>query len=116
MLINQRLGHQGDDGLGDAAPRQLVVQRLLEHVADGTLGIADRIIQRDGGDLVAGQLGTAQDEANLGAVAMRYHQIPARVDHIGDVPYAFHYGGILIGNTVASLILDQGVTADGDDG
>ncbi len=103
-----------DDGLGDhrrglfvdPAQAKFIVQGLLEHVANGTLGVGAAIIQRDFMQLVGRDFGTAQDETNLWTIAMRDHDIPAINDHTGDVFHRFRGSLILIWNGLMVFIFD----------
>ena len=69
-------------GRFDTAARQLVGQRLDEHVADGALRVGDRVVHRDRIDLGLRDLGAAQDEADLRPVAVRDHKPPTLLDHV----------------------------------
>ena len=68
-------------GIADAALRQRVAERVLEHEADRALRVADRVLHRDRRHLAVGDLRAAQDEADLRPVAVRQHDVPAGSDH-----------------------------------
>ena len=74
-----------DACLFDAALQELVVQRLLEHVADGALACRRRSSPAAPRAVRGATARAAQDEADLRAVAVRHHHVPARLDHVGDV-------------------------------
>ncbi len=68
-------------------PRRLnsFARRLGDHVANRALRVGADDIQRGGVHLGLGQLVAAQDEADLGPISMGDDQVPAALDHVGDV-------------------------------
>ena len=89
LAVDQHLGDHGSDRFVDAATLELIGQRLGDHIADRALGIGADHVQRGGVHLVGGQLIAAQDKANLGSVAMGDNQVPATLDHVGDMVAGF---------------------------
>jgi hypothetical protein len=63
----------------------VVLQALLQGVADGPLRVRAADVERHFVQLVRGQLAAAQDEADLRAVAVGDGDVPAVLDHLGDV-------------------------------
>jgi len=109
----------GDDGcyrLVDTHVEEDVLQALLESVADGPLRVRAANVQRHFVQLVRGQFTTAQDEADLRAVAVGHGNVPAGLDHLGDVDGRLIGRVVLVFHRLVLLVLDQGVAADGDDG
>ncbi len=62
------------------------------------------------------QLVTAQDEADLRAVAVGDDHVPALHDHIGDVLARLLDSADLRGHVFVLFVEDQSVAAYGDDG
>ena len=84
-------GHLGlaDDGGGlpvHAPPAELVVEVLLQCVADRALTVHSADVQRELVQFVRCQLRAPQDEADLWAIAMADGDVPAFLDHPDDVP------------------------------
>ena len=87
VAIHQHLGDDRGDVLLDAALEQLVLQRLLQRVADRALRVRAAHVQRNfvhPFDLLR-DLGAAQDKTDLRPVAVTDGNVPARFDHVGDV-------------------------------
>ena len=101
--------------LVDAAAPKRVAQRVLEHEADRTLRVADRVVDRHRGHLPIGDLRAAQDEADLGPVAVRDHDVPAGGDHVDDVRRRRAHGIVLVAERRVLAVADQRVAADRDD-
>ncbi len=62
-----------------------------------------------------GDLGTAQDEADLRAVAVRDDEAPALLDQIDEVDRRSHHGVELLRDGVVLRVGDERVAAEGDD-
>ncbi len=110
--------HLGDDGrhrLVDTHLPEIVDQVLLECVADGTLGVRSSDVHRDLVQLMTGQLGAAHDEPHLRSVAVGDGHVPAVGDELGDVLIRLPRRFVLVLDGLMLFVLDQGVTADGDD-
>jgi hypothetical protein len=90
-----------------------IVQALLEHVADGALGIGSAGVKRDGVEDVAGEFGAQKDEAYLGPVPMGYDYIPAFFNHPGYVPSRLASSCELIGDSLMLRVFYQGISANG---
>jgi hypothetical protein len=86
-------------GLVDAHVEEVVLQALLQRVADGPLRVRAADVERHFVQLVGGQFAAAQDEADLRAVAVGDGDVPAVLDHLGDV------AGGLVGRVV--LVFDR---------
>ena len=117
-LVHQHLGDDGGNALLDAAAVQLVLQRLLQGVADGALAVGPAHIQRHlvHAFYLGGNLRAAQDEAHLRAVAVTDGHVPACLDHVCDVVGGFFCGLVLIFNRLTFLVFDQRVAANSNDG
>ncbi len=101
IRIDTNLSDDRRNSAVNAQPPQRIVERLLQHVADTTLGIGDDEVERHFMDAFSGgKLGPAQDEAHLRAVPVRDDNVPAVGNHISDVaagfadgvPLVFHFG------------------------
>ncbi len=99
----------------DAVTPELVVEILLQLIADGALGVRPADIQRHLVQLVGGKLGPPQDEADLGTVAVGDRDAPAIPDHVDDVVAGLPRGNVLVTDRLVVLVLDQGIAADRDD-
>jgi len=64
---------------------------------------------------MGGQFATAEDEADLRAVAVGHGDIPAGLDHAGDVIGSLVGGLVLVLDGLVLLVLNQRIAADGDD-
>ena len=118
VTIHQHLRHDRGDVLVDPALEQPVLEGLLEGIADGALAVRDAHVE---GDLVqalhpGGNLGTTEDEAHLGPVAVPDRDLPPGLDHVGNVTGRLLGGLPLVLHAPVRGIPDQGVAADGDDG
>src|SRR6185295_6286125 len=115
VAVDERLRHERDDRDADAAALQRVAERVLEHEADRALGVADRVLHRHRRHLAVGDLGAAQDEADLRAVAVRQHDVPAGGDHRRDVRRRLADRVVLVVERGVRVVEDERVAADGDD-
>ncbi len=111
--VHQDLRHHCHRLEIEAPPAELVVQRALEHVADGALGIRAAVVQRHGMKLVKREFGAAEDEAHLRTVAMGYCDIPPALNHARQMRHRFFSRAVLVGNRLAAFVLDKGIPADG---
>ena len=110
--------HLRDDGDGvavDAEPAEVVLEVLRERVADRTLAVGAADVQRHLVQLGGGELGAAQDEADLRAVAVPDGHVPAVLDHRRDVPAGLAGRDVLVADALVHRVLDQRVAADRDD-
>ena len=97
---------------------ELVVQVLLERVANRTLRIRTAGVNRHlvhPGDL-RGDLRAAQDEADLRPVPVPNRHVPPHLDHIGDVMRRLLRRLVLILNALVLLILNQGIAPNRNHG
>src|SRR4030095_3168424 len=85
VAVDQSLRHDARRLALDAPALEHVAPRLEEHVADRALDIGAGIVHRHRRHLGDGKLRAAQDEADLGTVAVRHHDLPAAFDHARDV-------------------------------
>ena len=85
VAVDQGLRHHCDRLSPDAAPAELVAKCFQEHVADRALKVGARIVHRYGRDFVDGDFGAPQHEPHLRAVAVGDDDVPAGLDHVGDV-------------------------------
>ena len=115
ITVDERLCHQRDNRLDYSAVSKLVSQCVLEHEADRTLRVADRITDRHRGHLPIRDLGSAQDETDLRPVAVRHHDIPAGRDHVDHVRRSRAYGSVLIVERGVLVVADQRVATHCDD-
>ena len=113
ITADLHLGDHRGHRFVDAHFAEVVVQILLQGVADGSLGVGTTHVQRHFVQLVGGQFGAAQDEPYLRAVAVADGHLPASLDHLGDVISRLAGGHILVFNRSVRLVFDQGVTPDG---
>jgi len=97
-----------------AAP-ELVGQLLLDHVAEGALGIGADAVQRHRVQLVQRQLDAAEDEADLRAVAVGQDEVPAERQQLGHVLAGLPGDLELVVDPLVLLVADQRVAADGQD-
>ena len=116
VAVHDHLGHHGRHLALDAALGELVVQGARDHVTDGSLGVSADHVQRGLMHLAGRQLVSAQDEADLRAVAVGDDHVPALHDHIGDVLARLLDRANLRGYVFVLFIEDQSVAAYGDDG
>ena len=114
--VDLDLGHDGHHPLRNAHPAQIVLEVLLQGVADGTLGVGAAGVEGDLVQLVGGKVGAPQDEADLGAVAVDDDQVPSLGDEIGDVVGGLGRRLVLVLDRLVGRVLDQRVAPDGDDG
>jgi len=63
-----------------------------------------------------GDLGAAQDESHLGSVPVGDDQVPAPLDHAGQMCACLTHSYPLIFDSLVLAIQDQRIAADGDDG
>ena len=66
--------------------------------------------------LVGGELGAAQDEPHLWAVAVADGDVPAFLDHGDDVMARLLGGDVLVFHGLVLFVLDERVAADRDHG
>jgi len=79
------LGNHRDWPAADAAATEFVAQRAIEHVPERALQVGARVVHRHRRDLLDRELGAPQDEADLRPVPVREHDVPSRLDHVGDI-------------------------------
>ena len=117
-LVNQHLGDNGAYILLDPAVEQLVLQCLLQLVTDRPLAVRTAHIQRNFVHtlVLGGNLGPAQDETNLRAIAMPDSDIPPGSDHVCHVTGSLAQRIFLVFNGNMLGITDKRITADGNDG
>ncbi len=113
-------GHLGlaDDRGGlpvHAPPAELVVEVLLQCVADRALTVRSADVQRELVQFVRCELRAPQDEAHLWAVAMADGDVPAFLDHPDDVPACLLCRDVLVAHGLVLLVLDERVATDRDD-
>ena len=112
--IDHRLRDERHHLLVDAATLERIHHRVLEHEADRALRVGDRVADRHRRDLAGGDFGAAEDEADLRAVAVREHDVPARGDHVDDVRRRRADGVVLVLERSVLRVADERVAADGD--
>ena len=100
----------------DVEPVEVVLEVLGQGVADRALAVGAADVERHLVQLVRGELGAAQDEADLRPVAVADRHVPAVLDHRGDVPAGLAGRDVLVAHRLVLLVLDQRVAADGDNG
>ena len=76
---------------------KIIVQMLLQGIADGALGIGAADIERYFVQFVGGQLRTAQDKTDLRPVAMPNRHVPAGLNQMSDVQSRLARRLILVG-------------------
>ena len=99
----------------DAQAAEVVLQVLDERVADRALAVRPADVERHLVQLVRGELGAPEDEADLGPVAVADRDVPAVLDHRSDVPAGLAGRDVLVADGLVLLVLDQRVAADRDD-
>ena len=114
LAIDLDLGHHRCNTLVDATLAEVVDQVLLEHVADGALRVGAAVVERDLMEFAARHLGAAQDEPDLGAVAVGNGHIPSLSDQGCDVVVGLGCGGVLILDRLVVGVGNQRVAADSD--
>ena len=98
-----------------AEPVEVVLEVLRERVADRALAVGAADVQRHLVQLGGGELGAAEDEADLRAVAVPDGDVPAVLDHRRDVPAGLAGRDVLVADALVHRVLDQRVAADRDD-
>ena len=98
-----------------AQPGEVVVEVLLQGVADRALGVRAAHVQGHLVQLVGGQLGPPQDEADLRTVAVCDGHVPVVADHRGDVPARLPRGDVLVPDGLVVPVLDQRIATDRHD-
>ena len=109
--------HLRDDSHGvavDPEPPEVVLEVLGERVPDRPLTVGAADVQRHLVQLVSRELGPAQDEADLRPVAVSDDDVPAVLDHRGDVPAGLPRRDVLVADRLVLLVPDQRVAADRD--
>ena len=114
--IHQHLGDERQTVARNAASVELVVERLLQHVADGPLGIGHDQAERRRVDFVGRQFVAAQDEADLGPVAVGHHRVPARLNDAGNVMGGLAHRIPLVPDFRMIVVFDKRIAADSDHG
>ena len=116
LRIHQDLGHNRHGGLVQSPPPELVAHGLLDLISYGPLRVRAAVHQRDRMHplRLLGDLRTAQDKADLRAVAVGDDHVVAALDHIRDMDRRLTYGRVLIRYGLMSLIPDQRVSSDRD--
>ena len=99
----------------DAEPLEVVLEVLRQRVADRPLAVGAADVERHLVQLVRRQLGPPQDEAHLRPVAVADHDVPAVLDHRGDVPTGLTGRDVLVADRLVLLVLDERVAADRHD-
>ena len=111
--------HLGDDRNRFLFParRQAVVERLLDQVADAALGIRHAVCQRGQRQPfpLVGDLGAAQIQPHLRAVAVGEHDVIVRGQHFEHrLSHRFDRLRLML-NRLAGVVFDNAVAADGND-
>ena len=109
------LRHDGHRVPVDAEPAEVVLEVLRERVADRPLAVGAAHVERHLVQLVRRELRAAQDEAHLRPVSVADHDVPAVLDHRGDVPAGLTGGDVLVADRLVLLVLDERVAADRHD-
>jgi hypothetical protein len=91
----------------DPEPAEVVLQVLRQRVADRALAVGSADVERDLVQLASGELGPPQDEPHLRPVAVADRDVPAVLDHRGDVPAGLAGGNVLVADSLMKPILDQ---------
>ena len=94
---------------------QDVLQVLGQRVAERPLGVRAADVERDLVQLVGGDLGAAQDETHLGAVAVADDDVPAVGDHRRHVLGGLVGRDVLVAHGLVHAVRDQRVPADRHD-
>jgi len=109
VLTHPHLGDHRGSGLLHPPSPELVLEVLLEMIADGPLGVRPTGFKRHlmhAGHL-GRDLGPAQDETHLGAVTVAYGHVPALFDHVGYVIAGLLGGQVLVLHSNLGLVLDE---------
>ena len=114
--VNNDLRHNGHDRLLDAAPPELVVERLLYHVADFRLGLSVAGIERDLRQPIPGKVRPDEDEPDLRTVAVGDNDLVAGLNDVRDVPAGLGGGGQLVGKRALVLGTYERIAANGEHG
>ena len=93
----------------------LTRERLLEEVWGAGVYVTDRVVDGNRVHLVLSKLGTAQDEADLRAVAVSDDEIPAGLDQIDEVGGDRGDGVVLIRDLLVRLVAHKCVPAERHD-
>ncbi len=95
---------------------KFVVERLLQHVANGPLGIGHDQAERRRVDFMGGYFVAAQDEADLGPVAVGHHRVPPRLNDAGNVMGGLAHRIPLVPDFRMIVVFDKRIAADGNHG
>ena len=116
VAVDHHVGQDAGHCVAQAAPAELVEERVAQDVADAALRVGDTHVEREARDPrgLPDQLGPQQDEADLRAIPVCDHDPPPVCDERGDV--AGRLGGVreLLGDGALLPVEDEGVPADGD--
>jgi hypothetical protein len=112
MFFHQCLRHDGGDLASDAALSELVVQTLLDHVAEFSLSFGSAEIEGKGVHLPLGEFGAQKDETYLGSITVSDNHPPSLFNHAGNVRTGLTSSVKLVGYGLMVLIFDQRVAAD----
>ena len=115
VFVDKDLGDDGGDGLMEMLAFEFVGEGLADLVANGALGVGNATFEGDFVEDIFGEVGAQENEADLGPVAVGDHDAIAGGDKGGDVVRGFAGGLVLIHDRHFFAILDEGVSADGDD-
>ena len=99
------------------APRQTVIERLLDQVADTALGIRDAVCQRRQREPFpfVSDFGPAQIQPHLGTVAVGEYDVIVGGQHL-EHGLCHRFDRLrLVLNRLAGVVFDNAVAADGDD-
>ena len=93
-----------------------MLERLLQHKADTALRVGHDQVERRGVYFRHRQFVAAQDETHLRPVAVGEHHVPAGKHHIGHIARGFAHRVPLVRHVRMTIVENERVAADRDDG
>ena len=114
-LVDHALGQKRGDRRPQAQLDHVVVEALLQHVADLPLGLGAADVHGHGRDELGREVVLDQDVADLGTVAVGEHDAPAVGHEARDAPAALVDVDELLLEGADLAGLQDGVAAQGDD-
>ena len=101
------LGNDCGDRPVDTHVEKVILQALLQRVANGSLRVRAAHIEWYFVQFVGRQFGAAQDEADLRPVAVGDGDVPAVLDHLGDVARGFIGRIVLVFDRLVGFVFNQ---------
>ena len=107
IFVHQRLRHDRGDRLFSVATTKLILHRLLDLVADGSLRVRANRIQRNFMQDPARIFAAQKDKPDLRAVPVGNHNPETAFDKIGNVARSLNHRRVLVGHTPVLVVFDR---------